>query len=112
MTSPRRGAVGAGHPLTVDAAAEVLAEGGNAVEAMIAAAATIAAVLATARGYVVTGYVKNRPDGTVELIAEGQEPEVERFLAEVAEAMSGNIHEATADTGGATGEFEGFEIRY
>ena len=33
-----RGAVGAGHPLTAEAGAEVLAEGGNAVDACIAAA--------------------------------------------------------------------------
>src|SRR6478735_3994133 len=33
-----RGAVAAGHPLTAEAGAEVLAEGGNAVDACIAAA--------------------------------------------------------------------------
>ena len=36
--SPMRGAVAAGHPLTAEAGAQVLAEGGNAVDACIAAA--------------------------------------------------------------------------
>ncbi len=37
MARPRKGAVAAGHPLTAEAAAEVLADGGNAFDAAIAA---------------------------------------------------------------------------
>ena len=36
--SPMRGAIAAGHRLTAEAGAEILAEGGNAVDACLAAA--------------------------------------------------------------------------
>lgn len=38
-----------------------------------------------ARGYDVTGSVRNLADGTVELIASGEHDEIEEFLREVAE---------------------------
>lgn len=50
-----------------------------------------AEVLAVARGYEVTGYVQNLPDGRVLLHAEGAEAEIEAFLAGVAERLEGHI---------------------
>jgi len=44
MAGPRPGAIAAGHPLTTEAGARVLAAGGNAVDACIAAAFTAAVV--------------------------------------------------------------------
>ncbi len=41
-----------------------------------------------ARQYAVTGYVRNLPDGQVELVVAGQADEIERFLGEVAAKMS------------------------
>ena len=38
-----------------------------------------------ARGFDVTGSVRNLPDGTVELLACGESEEVEEFLREIAE---------------------------
>ena len=53
-----------------------------------------AEVLAVARGYEVTGFVMNLPDGRVHLHAEGGEPELEAFLTAVAERMEGFIRGA------------------
>ncbi len=44
-----------------------------------------------ARNYPVQGYVKNLPDGTVELMAEGEEDQVAKFVDEISEFMAGNI---------------------
>lgn len=71
-----------------------------------------AAACGVARRYAVTGYVRNLPDRRVELVTEGERREVDRFLDEVAETMSGHIREATVDRSAATGEFAGFSIRY
>jgi acylphosphatase len=46
----------------------------------------------------------------VELVAEGEEAEVERFLAEVGEAMGGYISRADVRVEAATGEFSGFGV--
>lgn len=48
-----------------------------------------------AEGYAVTGYVRNLPDGNVELVAEGPADRVEAFLAAVAERMADYIRRTT-----------------
>ncbi len=63
-----------------------------------------------ARGFEVTGWVKNLPDGRVELVAEGEKREVEAFLARVAEAMGSNIRAEQRSEETATGEFRDFAI--
>ena len=63
-----------------------------------------------ARGFHVTGFVRNLPDGRVQLVAEGEETEVDRFLAKVADSMAGNISHTEEQRSAATGEFGGFEI--
>ena len=63
-----------------------------------------------ARGFIVTGFVRNLPDGRVELVAEGEEAEVDRFLAKIADSMAGNISHVDMLRAAATGEFAGFEI--
>lgn len=65
-----------------------------------------------ARGYRVVGYVRNMLDGTVELEAEGEPAEVDRFLAAVANKFRHNIANADALDVPAMGEEEGFRIRY
>lgn len=62
--------------------------------------------------YEVSGYVKNLPDGRVEVVAEGAADELERFLAGIEQAMGRHIQERQSQTAPATGEFEGFSIRY
>jgi acylphosphatase len=65
-----------------------------------------------ARGHDVTGYVRNLPDGRVELVAEGERPAIDGFLDEVREQMSNHIRDERTDVGPATGEFTHFEIRH
>jgi acylphosphatase len=44
-----------------------------------------------ARGYSVAGFVRNLPDGRVELVAEGEDTEVSGFLEAVRDRMNGLI---------------------
>lgn len=52
----------------------------------------------------VGGFVRNLPDGRVELVVEGAPDEVQAVLADVSRAMSRNIREATEATEPPSGE--------
>lgn len=60
--------------------------------------------------FAVTGWVRNEPDGTVHLVAEGTHDELSRFVAAIEEAMRGHITEKRVERSLPTGEFDGFEI--
>lgn len=64
-----------------------------------------------ARSFDVTGFVRNLPDGRVELMAEGEPPELDAFLAAVSASMRGHIRDTEITDGDAGGEFEDFDIR-
>jgi acylphosphatase len=49
--------------------------------------------LNVAQRHQVTGWVRNLPDGRVQLLAEGQSEVLDNFLAELREQMSAYIHE-------------------
>ena len=66
--------------------------------------------LGLARGYAVTGYVQNLPDGRVELVAEGEPKEVANFLRTVANHLAGYIHHQE-EANVPPGEFADFSIR-
>jgi acylphosphatase len=64
------------------------------------------------RGHQVSGYVRNLPDGRVEMVAEGTPAELEAFFRELREQMSHHIRDERCEVGGATGEFSGFGVRH
>ena len=66
-----------------------------------------------AAGFDVAGYVRNLPDGRVELVAAGDEEEVDGFLEAVRESeLAGHIDaEAAAEIVKPAG-LRGFEIRF
>lgn len=64
-----------------------------------------------ARHYAVTGYVRNLSDGSVELIAEGEEAEVRRFLASLkSSSLCDHISEIKEIWSEPQGSFTAFEI--
>ncbi len=62
--------------------------------------------------FLVTGFVKNLPDGRVQLIAEGRPEELKRFLDAVTAELGYYVAEKQEQLGPATGWFHGFEIRF
>jgi acylphosphatase len=63
-----------------------------------------------ARRHPVTGTVKNLSNGTVELFADGDVGDVHSFLAEIHQAMSGNIENVDIRSVQETVRFSGFRI--
>jgi len=62
-------------------------------------------------GYEVTGRVRNLPDGRVELVAEGEEAELNAFRQAVRDSgLKGLIRGEEVLWSEADGEFRGFEI--
>ena len=66
---------------------------------------------ALAARYPVTGYVRNLPDGTVELVAEGEPGPVDEFLAAVARRMGEYLTDMTVREEAAAGH-KGFHVRH
>ena len=64
-----------------------------------------------ARGYRVTGFVRNLDDGRVQLVAVGDREEVERFLQAVADSMQGNITNTVVSEHSPASEYPDFAIR-
>lgn len=65
-----------------------------------------------AQRYNVQGYVRNLPDGRVELIVEGDAPEIDQLLEDVNQRMQGYIKDVDVTTLPPTGEFDHFYIRH
>jgi acylphosphatase len=60
----------------------------------------------------VTGFVKNLPDGRVELVAEGTGAELDRFVEAVRDAMAGHIQRVESSESDASAEFADFGIAF
>jgi acylphosphatase len=63
-----------------------------------------------ARRYPVRGWVRNLPDGRVELLAEGSEDSVAKFLADIRERMVEYISSEDVLDRGADDSLQGFRI--
>ena len=64
-----------------------------------------------AEGYEVTGFVRNLPDGRVELVAEGAEDELRAFQEAIRDSgLRPLIRDEAVRWSAASGEFRGFEI--
>jgi acylphosphatase len=69
-------------------------------------------VAGIARRHAVAGWVRNLPDGRVQLLAQGAEAEVQRFLQDIRENWEGYIADEQAETRQPTGQLTRFEIRH
>jgi acylphosphatase len=67
---------------------------------------------AIAGNHNITGYVQNLDDGRVQVIVEGESEEIDRFLTDIADKMSGYIRSTQVLQSSAIGEFNGFSIRH
>jgi acylphosphatase len=60
----------------------------------------------------VTGYVKNMPDGRVELVIEGDDDQLEGLMNAIQQRMGEYIRKSTVQVSAATGQFKDFTIRH
>ncbi|MBI5768261.1 MAG: acylphosphatase [Verrucomicrobia bacterium] len=67
--------------------------------------------LQVAKEFEVAGYVRNLPDGRVQLEAEGGAAEVGDFVAAVGERMHGYIRKTERSPGRRAPQFSGFSIK-
>jgi acylphosphatase len=59
------------------------------------------------------GYVCNRPNGDVEVVAEGERRGLEKLLAYLKEGPpAASVEEVVEEWGEATGKYCGFSVRY
>jgi len=65
-----------------------------------------------AQQHAVHGYVRNLPDGRVELVMEGDECEIDDVVKTIRRKMSHFVRDCHAEVAPATGEFEQFYIRH
>ena len=59
-----------------------------------------------------TGYVRNLPDGRVEMVCEGSREESARFVEAVCRAMRGYVHEMHTTDIPLSGRYRGFSIKF
>lgn len=64
-----------------------------------------------ASAFPVTGYVRNLSDGRVQLVAEGDDSQIDGLIKRIREKMQGYVDTVTIEKSPASGEFGRFEIR-
>ncbi len=69
-------------------------------------------VRSLARRLPVGGFVKNLPNGSVEVVAQGTLAAIDSLLSDVAEQFRGNIRHCERRSIEGLEMFEGFEIRF
>lgn len=65
-----------------------------------------------AQRYEITGYVRNLPDGDVELLVQGRAAEIDQFLAQLEEALGGYIHSRKRTDQAAGQLYHDFTIKH
>jgi acylphosphatase len=65
-----------------------------------------------ALSYNVQGFVRNLPDGRVQLVMEGPEGEMGQLLDDIRQKMNGFIKRVDIEESAGTGEFERFRIKH
>jgi len=65
-----------------------------------------------AEAFGVAGYVRNLPDGDVEVVAEGEQEEIDRFLEQLGRQMRGYVVRMTQQAAPHQAEFRGFRVRF
>jgi acylphosphatase len=65
-----------------------------------------------ARQYLVTGYVLNRDDGAVEVVAEGSNEDVEAFIRSLKEEMAEYIRDVIIQDQPVTGHYSHFTVKF
>ncbi|MGC9453427.1 MAG: acylphosphatase [Phycisphaerae bacterium] len=65
-----------------------------------------------AQGHDVTGTVRNLPDGRVEVVAEGEKQEIDRFLEDLTSRMGRYIRRRDEQTSEPTGRYQGFSVAF
>jgi len=58
-----------------------------------------------------TGWVRNSPDGTVEIVCEGEEDDIRMFISKIRKAMGHYIRSSKVKWKEATEEFDNFGIK-
>ena len=62
--------------------------------------------------YAVSGYVRNLPDGRVEVVVEGPPSELVSFVDDLRKTMDSYVQHCDIQRAPASGEFDAFEIRF
>ena len=65
-----------------------------------------------ARRHGIVGFVRNLPDGRVEVVAEGEPAALQAFLADLSASFAGHITDSEKNVAAATGKWSSFEIQY
>jgi len=65
-----------------------------------------------ARRYDLTGFVRNMPDGSVEMLAQGQSADVEMCLRDIGESFAGYIRKTQIDDIEPDSSFKDFRITF
>ncbi len=65
-----------------------------------------------AESMAVTGWVRNCPDGTVEVVCEGSKDEIGILMNKIKKAMGNYIKSSEVEWQKATGEFDTFNIAF
>lgn len=69
-------------------------------------------VMNVAQSYDVTGYVRNLPDGRVELVMEGPADQRMDMLEDIRSRMEDYIEDTSMSESPAVGEFQTFSVRH